>query len=531
MTLSPSLLEAVRQRARIEDLFPAGALKRSGSGFLALCPWHNDRRPSLTVSTRLNRVKCFVCDRGEDPIGWLQDRQGLSFQEAVEELARRYGIPIPELDPQAAARAEAEQRERERLLALRQGQQQRFQRALAADLASDGPAAAFLRQRGLSAATAEAWGLGLNGQRLMLPIRDNQGRCCGFSGRSIGDEQPKYRNTTADVLFRKSELVFGLDQAADAIRRSGEALLVEGPLDVLQLHQGGFPQAVAAMGTALAPGQRQALQRAGLHRLVVAFDADEAGLKATGRLIAELRPMLIANQFELAVLALPEGRDPDDLLRAEGAEALRERLRRAAHWLTWELEQLLAPYRATPEDLFVLERCEIAGRKLLALLPAGALRQRVEDTFRKVMGEAPRAPLPDPDNSADANTMVPPPLRERAERRALRLYVAAPDCRAVIAGLPFETPLHRAALQALVGIQSRIPQGVSLEHDPLPAGVQALCRKLEPNLAALLKDLCVAGREVQGMLERDPAVELMAVMDVLEPVGESTKRIQVKKKD
>jgi DNA primase len=255
-----------------------------------------------------------------------------------------------------------------------------------------------------------------------------------------------------------------------------------------------------------------------MRRLVVAFDADEAGRKATGKLIDELRPMLISNQFELAVLALPEGSDPDEILRTEGAEALREGLRRAAHWLTWELEQLLAPYRADPEDLFVLERCEIAGRKLLALLPAGALRQRVEDTFRKVMGETPRAPLPEPDCSTDANTMVPPPLRERAERRALRLYVAAPECRAVIAGLPFTSPLHRSALQALVGIQSRIPQGVSSEQDPLPAGVQALCRKLEPNLAALLKDLCVAGREVQGMLERDPAVELMAVLDVLEPV-------------
>jgi hypothetical protein len=294
---------------------------------------------------------------------------------------------------------------------------------------------------------------------------------------------------------------------------------------VLQLHQGGFPQAVAAMGTALAPGQRQALQRAGMQRLVVAFDADEAGLKATGKLIAELRPMLIANQFELAVLALPEGSDPDDLLRAEGAAALRERLRRAAHWLTWELEQLLAPYRAAPEDLFVLQRCEIAGRKLLALLPAGALRQRVEDTFRRVLGEAPRAPLPDSGSSADANTIAPPALRERAERRALRLYIAAPDCRAVIAGLRFDSALHRAALQALMGIQSRIPEGVPPEQDPLPAGVQALCRRLEPNLAALLKDLCVAGREVQGMLGRDPGVELMAVMDVLEPVNTSVFRM------
>ena len=518
MSLSPALLEAVRQRARIEDLFPAGALKRSGSGFRARCPWHDARSPSLTVSTRLNRVKCFVCDRGEDPIGWLQDREGLTFQEAVEALARRYGIPLPEQDPQAAARAEAEHRDRQRLLATREAQQRSFHTALLADLARDGPAAVFLRHRGISADTASAWGLGLNGRRLMLPIRDGQGRCCGFSGRSIGEEEPKYKNTAADALFRKSELLFGLDLAAQTIRRSGEALLVEGPLDVIQLHQGGFHQAIAAMGTALAPGQRQSLQRCGLRRLIAAFDADGPGTTATGRLIAELRPMLIANQFELAVLSLPQGSDPDDILRSEGAEALRERLRRSQHWLTWELEQMLAPYQANPEDWFVLHRCEIAGRKLLAVLPAGALRQRVEDTFRRVMGEAPSAPFPDADGSQDACTMVAPPLRQRAERRALRLYVAAPECRAVIASLRFETPLHRAALQALVGIQSRIPLGLHPEQDPLPAGVHALCRKLEPNLAALLKDLCVAGREVQGMLGREPGVELMAVLDVLEPV-------------
>ncbi len=142
------------------------------------------------------------------------------------------------------------------------------------------------------------------------------------------------------------------------------------------------------------------------------------------------------------MLTLPEGCDPDDLLRAEGADALRERLRRAAHWLSWELEQILAPYRSNPEDLFVVERCETTGRRLLAMLPAGALRQRAENTFRRVMGESPRAPLPAAGGLADSDVMAAPPLRERAERRALRLHIAAPECRAVIGGLRFEMPLH-----------------------------------------------------------------------------------------
>jgi DNA primase len=103
----------VRERARITDLFPPADLQRRGAEFLTLCPWHRDSNASLTVSPRTNRVHCFVCNKGADPIGWLQDRQGLSFREAVEELARRYAIPLPEQDPEAAAKAEAERQERQ----------------------------------------------------------------------------------------------------------------------------------------------------------------------------------------------------------------------------------------------------------------------------------------------------------------------------------------------------------------------------------------------------------------------------------
>lgn len=111
----------MRERARITDLFPQADLQRRGAEFLTLCPWHQDSNASLTVSPRTNRVHCFVCNKGADPIGWLQDRQGLSFREAVEELARRYAIPLPEQDPEAAAKAEAERQERQRLRQWRTG--------------------------------------------------------------------------------------------------------------------------------------------------------------------------------------------------------------------------------------------------------------------------------------------------------------------------------------------------------------------------------------------------------------------------
>ncbi len=520
--LPDAFLEAVRQRARIEELFPPGALRRAGSCFVALCPWHNDHNPSLTVDPARNSAHCFVCNRSADPIAWIQEQQGLSFQQAVEELARRYAIPIPEQDPQAAARAEAERRERQRLLSRREAQQKRFHAALLADLAADGLGAAFLATRGISAETAEAWGLGLNGARLMLPIRDLQGRCCGFSGRAIDGEEPKYKNTAADALFRKSELLFGLDRAAASIRRSGDAVLVEGPLDVIQLHQGGFHQAIAAMGTALAPGQRQALQRCGLRRLVVGFDADGPGKAATGKLISELRPMLGAGAFELLVLALPTGRDPDDLLRSEGAEALRQRLAAATHWLTWELEQLLAPCRQNPDDLAVLQRCEVASRKLLAVLPTGPLRQRAEHTLRKALGAVPLVPAVEPANQGELVDLEQGSggslsAIERAEWRALRLFLASPECRAMMAVIRYKKNLHQRAIEFLAEVEKRLPQSTG-QSDPLPETIKDLTPRVEPELAQLLLDICREGLGVRERLGQGLPEEVMAILDVLEPV-------------
>ena len=510
--IPPQLLEAVRERSRIADLFSPEQLRRRGSEFLTHCPWHADRNASLTVSPRLNRVHCFVCNRGVDAIGWLQERQGLSFREAVEELARRYGIPIPEEDPAAAARAQAEHAEMKLLLPLRAGQQQRFQRALATDLARDGPAAAFLRQRGIRSDTARSWGLGLNGQRLMLPIRDAQGRCCGFSGRSISGEEPKYRNTAADALFRKSELVFGLDRAADVIRRSGEALLVEGPMDVIQLHQGGIDHAVASLGTAFSPEQGQRLLRLGTKRLWIVYDSDNAGLQATARLIAAMRLQAVRGEPDLRVVSLPAGSDPDALVREQGPDALRRCLEESRHWLAWELDRLLADLQAQPDDLSLLQRCEREGAALLAELPrGGALRQRAEQRLREVLGVVPDGGLPRAGGGAERRSDEARGSRgrgrraqnqeaaavsdleaagsgearvEQAERRALRLFLRSPECRDIIAQLTFCHPLHREAIGLLWHLRERLrragaelPATGAPQADGLVAAVMDCCRR------------------------------------------------------
>ena len=537
--LPDSLIEAVRSQARIADLFPLSELRRSGSGYLATCPWHQDRRPSLTVNPERNRVHCFVCNRGADPIAWLEDRQGLSFREAVEELARRYAIPLPEQDPEAAARAEVEHQERQRLRRWRSQQEEEFHQALLSDLQAPGPAASYLEQRGISPDTAIAWRLGLNASRLMLPIRDGQGRCCGFSGRSLNGEEPKYRNSSADLLFQKSQLLFGLDQAAACINTTGEALLVEGPLDVIQLHQAGFSNAVAAMGTSLSAEQLRVLQRRGARRLLVVFDGDGAGRRATGKLIAGLRSALIGSGLDLAVVELPSGSDPDGLILSHGPDALIRPIEQARHWLQWELDQLLAPLNADADNLSVLQRCEAQARELLAVLPPGALRERAERRLQEALRALPqlhhdvqphRAKGPGPGRPQAQQPQGSPAAShppdhgdaaqiERAEYRALRLFLCSPVCRDPLAVLVVRNDLYRRAQQCLVQVHQRITGPIaSAQEDPLPRSVLAICPQLEPHLAQLLERLCRLDLGVRDTLFRQPEGEMMAILDVLEPV-------------
>jgi DNA primase len=387
----------------------------------------------------------------------------------------------------------------------------------------------------------------------MLPIADSKGRVRAFSGRTLTGEEPKYRNSATDALFRKQELLFGLHYAAEAIRRFGEALLVEGPLDVLQLHQAGFTVAVASMGTSLSPEQRQALLRAGAKRLLIAYDGDTAGCRATGRLIEAHRAHAIAGPLELAIASLPAGSDPDDIIRTHGPEALRRHLQAASHWLHWELDQLLAPLVADPENLSVLQHCELEAKRLLALLPQGALRQRAEQRLKESLGvvapvaHAPKgrggdtgrlkggkAWAPCGSSAGEHHSAARPKVVglelpgataaqtiaiERAERRALRLFLSSPVCRDPLAVLVISNDLYRRAQQCLVEAHRRLNQPVrSAQDDPLPRAILAICPQLEPHLAALLEGLCTMDAAAREALYQAPEGEMMAILDVLEPV-------------
>ncbi len=506
-------------------------------------------------------MHCFVCNKGADPIGWLQDRQSLSFREAVEELARRYAVPLPEQDPEAAAKSEAERQERQRLRQWRSQQEEEFHQALLSDLGAAGTAARYLEHRGISPETAIAWRLGLNGSRLMLPIRDVQGRCCGLSGRSLNGEEPKYRNSSGDLLFQKSQLLFGLGRASDALRRSGEALLVEGPLDVIQLHQAGFGNAVAALGTALTTEQLQRLQRTGTKRLWLAYDGDSAGANATARLIGLAGPLLLRGELDLLVVPVPPGEDPDSLLRSQGVSGLRASLAQGRHWLHWELDRLLADLHNHPDDLSILQRCEHQGAELLDQLPPGALRRKAEQRLREAFGGLPlsahrsslgggglritqggaaerkakaiEAITTQRDKSEEEAQAHSDASVQQAERRALRLFLCNPGLREVLSVLELADPLHREAMGWLLCLQQRLAGRESanavadsnptfsgervIQGDGLRAAVIAAMQSMDPPLAQLLSPLLHCGEPVRVKLAAHPEPELMCILDALEP--------------
>jgi len=273
----------------------------------------------------------------------------------------------------------------------------------------------------------------------------------------------------------------------------------------------------------------------------VAYDGDPAGRRATGRLIEELHTVLVAAGLDLAVVSLPAGSDPDGLIRQEGPGALQKCLDGASHWLTWELDQLLAPLQANPDDLSVVQRCELEAKQLLALLPTGALRQRAEQRLQEGLGVVPKVAPVKPlshkgespgafkgaqawhsfsseTNSAEA--LDGATAIDRAELRALRLFFCSPVCRDPLAVLVIHNDLYRRAQACLVEAHRRLSGPIrSAQEDPLSRAVMAMGPQLEPRLAALLESLCTMDSSAREALFLKPEGEMMAVLDVLEPVG------------
>jgi len=408
--LAPQWLDELRSRLTLSSVIGRTTrLTKAGREFKACCPFHNEKSPSFTVNDEKGFYHCFGCGAHGDAIRWMTDQRGLSFMDAVKELAAEAGMEVPAPDPRAARQAE----QRDTLHDVMKAAQDWFVGQL------DGPegarARAYLATRGFDAHTVSRFGFGyapegrqaLKGAlsrfpedrlleaglriavegkepydrfrgRLMLPIEDARGRVIAFGGRILDAQKtdaPKYLNSPDTPLFDKGRTLYNLHRAGPAARQSGRMIVVEGYMDVIALAAAGFAEAVAPLGTALTEHQLALLWRV-VETPILCFDGDAAGQRAAMRAIARALPLL-KPAHSLRIVRLPSGLDPDDLVKQRGAGAMEALLGEAKPLLDtlWEHERDALPL-ATPEDKAGLKARLMAHVDLIADPDIKALYRR-----------------------------------------------------------------------------------------------------------------------------------------------------------
>ncbi len=371
--------------------------KRSGANQFGLCPFHSEKTPSFSVNQEKQIYHCFGCGKGGSVINFIMEIENLGYRDAVAFLARRAGMAMPQ------EQEDAESRKRARMLALNKDAARFFYEQLSTPGGSR--ARDYMARRRISPATAKNFGLGFapdswdslekamrqkgysdfeladaglvrrgkNGgfydtfrDRLMFPVIDVRGSVIGFSGRILGDGEPKYMNSPETLVFNKSRNLFALNLAKKS--KSGYILLSEGNIDVVSLHQAGFDSAVASLGTSLTPEQARLLSRY-TDQVIIAYDNDGAGIKASQRAIGILEKL----DVKVKVLRLEGAKDPDEFIKARGPEAFRKLLEGSESQADYRLRNVTGKYDLTQDEQKVEFLKEASD--LVARLPGAVERQ------------------------------------------------------------------------------------------------------------------------------------------------------------
>ncbi len=434
-------------------------LKRSGSAFKALCPFHQEKTPSFMVNPARQIFHCFGCDTGGDVIRFIMLYEGLPFVDSLKKLAVRSGIELPErpsgdgigrdrkdlmfnanrvaADYYSGLLMKSEEGKRARDYLGQRGIHSDVSKIFNLGYAPEGwrNLSSRLVEEGIPESVAVSAGLLVKGDsskdpydrfrgRVIFPIRDLSGRVLGFGGRVMGDDLPKYINTPETPVYRKGDSLFGLDVASPFVREAGEVLLVEGYLDVISLHQEGVRNVVGVLGTALTEDQARKLRRLTEH-CVLLFDSDEAGRRAALR----SGLILLGEGFVCRVAPLDPGEDPDSFLRKRGAGELIARIAQAPDVLIYTLESARQEYpgdkigdRFQVIDAIVPYLAKIEDRAKL-----GAYLKEIGDTLRIEQHDlrARLAGLKRRKKDDIDDTDPPPPLRK--DRLLLHILVREPD--------------------------------------------------------------------------------------------------------
>lgn len=432
MALSSQWLDELRTRTSLSGLIGQSIkIQKVGNEYKGCCPFHNEKTPSFYVNDAKGFYHCFGCSAHGDAIRWLTDYRGLPFMDAVKELAAAANMTLPAPDPQAAQREEKRASLHDVMAAA--------QNWFAAQLDGIGGTAArdYLAQRGLRSETIKRFGFGfapddrsalqaalsqfddaqlieagllisVDGKapysrfrgRLMIPIRDTRGRVIAFGGRILGSGEPKYLNSPETPLFDKGRTLFNLDQAQQAARQSGRLIVVEGYLDAIALAQAGIDDVVAPLGTALTEAQIELCWKHADMPLIC-LDGDSAGRKAAMRAALRALPLL-RPAHSLRFVTMPDGQDPDDVLRLGGVAAMQTLIDRPTELidLLWTNERDALPL-VTPEQKAGLKQrlrdhaARIANSDI-AQLYADGFRQRLDHFFDRSRQQRARVGPPSP---------------------------------------------------------------------------------------------------------------------------------------
>ncbi len=381
MVVPPEFIEDLRQRVPLSDVVGRRVkLVRKGRRHSGLCPFHSEKTPSFSVVDDQGFYHCFGCGVHGDAISFLRETEGLEFMEAVERLAEMAGLTVPRSVPQDPAAS----RQRKTALDVLEETTLFFEAALRRDRGRN--ATRYLKQRGLNSDIVKTYRIGYsppNGlraalkskgfsdddmlaagvagksdrdgslydyfrDRVMFPIENRQGRVIAFGARSLGEAQPKYLNSGEGLTFSKKAVLYGWVQAREGLRRDLPLVVVEGYMDVIAIHESGVAAAVAPLGTALTPEQILLLWK--LHNEpVLCFDGDLAGQRAQLRALERILPVLEPGR-SVRLAALPNGKDPDDLIGASGADAFRKVISTARSLIDTLWESLQSEYELSQPE-------------------------------------------------------------------------------------------------------------------------------------------------------------------------------------
>ncbi|MGL5076186.1 MAG: DNA primase, partial [Waterburya sp.] len=545
--LHPDTIEEVQQRVDIVDVISEHiVLRKRGKDFLGLCPFHNEKTPSFSVSQDKQVYYCFGCGAGGNSYKFLMEIGKQSFAEVVLDLARRYQVEVKTVEPEERQEIQHQLTVREELYRILAVTASFYQHAL--HQSQGETALAYLRsQRKIEDATISKFQLGyapagwetlyrylvetkrypvnfveqaglikprktgsgyydVFRDRLMIPIMDLQGRIIGFGSRSLKEEdQPKYLNSPETPLFDKSKTLFALDQARSSISQEDSAIVVEGYFDAIALHEAGITNVVASLGTAFTQDQlKQLLRFTPSKQVILNFDADNAGNKATERAIAEVEDLVYGGVVQLRILNLADGKDADEFIksREDGAVLYYQALADAPLWLDWLIKRLMTGKNLKAADEFqqvaagmikLLNKLQDANQRnhylthcaeLLSQGDARLVLQNLATLKSQIKSPRPRyqnnySPKNKPNNTSvdkPAFTIPTNPeseLLEQAEALLLRIYIHYDRYREEIItqleakDLLFHLTAHRFLWQQIITIEAESPDSSPGDDNPL----------------------------------------------------------------